>query len=102
LTKTPRPLSARNDASARRNAPEGIVAKPLSSPYSRRERGWIKVKNRAYWRFGQELELAQSPAALASNHLMILYGVRSPGPGGSIVGDVVDWFSQHTRRPSSS
>jgi bifunctional non-homologous end joining protein LigD len=39
---------------------EGIVAKPLDSPYRPGERGWIKVKNRAYWRFGQELELAQS------------------------------------------
>jgi bifunctional non-homologous end joining protein LigD len=39
---------------------EGIVAKPLASPYRPGERGWIKVKNRAYWRFGQELELAQS------------------------------------------
>ena len=39
---------------------EGIVAKPLSSSYCPGERGWIKVKNRAYWRFGQELELAQS------------------------------------------
>jgi bifunctional non-homologous end joining protein LigD len=31
---------------------EGIVAKPLASPYRPGERGWIKVKNRAYWRFG--------------------------------------------------
>jgi hypothetical protein len=24
---------------------------------------------------------------------MLLYGVRSPGPGSDIVGDVVEWFS---------
>jgi hypothetical protein len=24
---------------------------------------------------------------------MILYGVRSPGPGSDIVGDVVEWFA---------
>jgi ATP-dependent DNA ligase len=38
---------------------EGIVAKPLESPCRPGERGWIKVKNRAYWRFVQEVELAQ-------------------------------------------
>jgi bifunctional non-homologous end joining protein LigD len=39
---------------------EGIVAKRLSSSYRPRVREWLKVKNRAYWRFGQELELARS------------------------------------------
>jgi bifunctional non-homologous end joining protein LigD len=39
---------------------EGIVAKPLASPYRPGEREWVKVKNRSYWRFGQELELAES------------------------------------------
>jgi bifunctional non-homologous end joining protein LigD len=39
---------------------EGIVAKPRTSPYHPGEPGWLKVKNRSYWRFGQELELAQS------------------------------------------
>jgi bifunctional non-homologous end joining protein LigD len=39
---------------------EGIVAKPLASTYRPGERVWLKVKNRGYWRFGQELELAQS------------------------------------------
>jgi bifunctional non-homologous end joining protein LigD len=38
---------------------EGVVAKPLASAYRPRERGWVKVKNRDYWRFGQELERAQ-------------------------------------------
>jgi len=47
-------------ASVEEQGLEGIVAKPLSSTYRPGERGWIKVKNRAYWRFGQELELAQS------------------------------------------
>jgi bifunctional non-homologous end joining protein LigD len=47
-------------ASVEEQGLEGIIAKPLESPYRPRERGWIKVKNRAYWRFGQELELAQS------------------------------------------
>jgi bifunctional non-homologous end joining protein LigD len=39
---------------------EGIVAKPLAGAYRPGERDWLKVKNRRYWRFGQELELAQS------------------------------------------
>jgi ATP-dependent DNA ligase len=39
---------------------EGIVAKPRASTYRPGERDWLKVKNRSYWRFGQELELAQS------------------------------------------
>jgi ATP-dependent DNA ligase len=38
---------------------EGVVAKPLASTYRPGERGWIKVKNRAYWRFGAELERSQ-------------------------------------------
>ncbi len=39
---------------------EGIVAKPLLSAYRPGERDWLKVKNRTYWRFGQELELTRS------------------------------------------
>ncbi len=37
---------------------EGIVAKRRDSPYRPGERGWLKVKNRDYWRLGHELELA--------------------------------------------
>ncbi len=33
---------------------EGVVAKRRDSFYRSGERGWIKVKNRAYWRFGEE------------------------------------------------
>jgi ATP-dependent DNA ligase len=39
---------------------EGIVAKPRTSTYRLGQPGWLKIKNRGYWRFGQELELAQS------------------------------------------
>lgn len=39
---------------------EGIVAKPRMSTYRPRGAGWLKIKNRGYWRFGQELERAQS------------------------------------------
>ena len=39
---------------------EGIVAKPRSGAYRPGERDWLKIKNRNYWRFGQERELAQS------------------------------------------
>jgi ATP-dependent DNA ligase len=35
------------------------VAKRLADPYRPGERGWIKIKNRAYWRFGKERELAR-------------------------------------------
>ena len=37
---------------------EGVVAKRRDSLYRPGERTWVKVKNRAYWRFGQERELA--------------------------------------------
>jgi bifunctional non-homologous end joining protein LigD len=35
---------------------EGVVAKRRDSTYRPGERGWIKVKNRDYWRFGRERE----------------------------------------------
>jgi bifunctional non-homologous end joining protein LigD len=39
---------------------EAIVAKRFASTYRPGEHDWLKVKNRSYWRFGQELDLAQS------------------------------------------
>jgi ATP-dependent DNA ligase len=42
---------------------EGIVAKSLSGVYRPGERDWLKIKNRAYWRFGQERELGQKRRA---------------------------------------
>jgi bifunctional non-homologous end joining protein LigD len=35
---------------------EGVVAKRLHEPYLSRVRGWVKVKNRAYWRWELERE----------------------------------------------
>jgi ATP-dependent DNA ligase len=35
---------------------EGVVAKRRLEPYRPGERAWIKVKNRAYWRHGEEIE----------------------------------------------
>jgi hypothetical protein len=35
---------------------EGVVAKPRRSRYVSGERGWLKVKNRAYWRYEIERE----------------------------------------------
>jgi ATP-dependent DNA ligase len=35
---------------------EGIVAKRLNGTYRPGERGWIKTKNREYWRFPLEVE----------------------------------------------
>jgi bifunctional non-homologous end joining protein LigD len=37
---------------------EGVVAKPLRSRYTPGERGWIKTKNRDYWRWEMERESA--------------------------------------------
>lgn len=34
---------------------EGIVCKRLSQPYRTGERAWIKVKNRGYWRYAEEM-----------------------------------------------
>jgi hypothetical protein len=35
---------------------EGVVAKRRGQRYRPGERGWIKTKNRDYWRYGEELE----------------------------------------------
>jgi ATP-dependent DNA ligase len=35
---------------------EGVVAKRRSSRYPSGERGWIKMKNRPYWRYEMERE----------------------------------------------
>jgi bifunctional non-homologous end joining protein LigD len=34
----------------------GLVAKPLGSTYKPNERGWLKVKNKAYWKYEVERE----------------------------------------------
>jgi ATP-dependent DNA ligase len=33
-----------------------VIAKRRSAPYRPGERGWIKAKNRGYWRYAQEIE----------------------------------------------
>jgi ATP-dependent DNA ligase len=44
-------------AVAQENGLEGVVAKRLRSIYRPGERGsWVKVKNRAYWRYELERE----------------------------------------------
>jgi bifunctional non-homologous end joining protein LigD len=40
---------------------EGVVAKRRESTYRPGERGWIKAKNRAYWRYGQGWEARAAP-----------------------------------------
>jgi bifunctional non-homologous end joining protein LigD len=35
---------------------EGLVAKPLGSVYKPGERGWLKIKNRAYWKYAVDRE----------------------------------------------
>jgi ATP-dependent DNA ligase len=35
---------------------EGVVAKRLDESYLSRQRRWVKVKNRAYWRYELERE----------------------------------------------
>ena len=39
---------------------EGVVAKRPDSLHRPRERGWVKVKNRGYWRFNEDRQWAQS------------------------------------------
>jgi bifunctional non-homologous end joining protein LigD len=41
-----------------RDSLEGVVAKPLNSRYRPGQRGWLKVKNRAYWKYAIEREVA--------------------------------------------
>jgi ATP dependent DNA ligase domain len=38
-----------------RNGLEGVVAKRLTQPYKPDERGWVKIKNRHYWRYPLEV-----------------------------------------------
>lgn len=45
---------------------EGIVCKRKSQPYRAGERGWIKVKNRNYWRYPEELESLRRALARVS------------------------------------
>jgi len=45
---------------------EGVVAKRLRSPYRSGERGWMKVKNRDYWRYPLEVEAAAAMNSLKS------------------------------------
>jgi bifunctional non-homologous end joining protein LigD len=35
---------------------EGVIAKRRSAAYRPGQRGWIKVKNRGYWRYEEEIE----------------------------------------------
>jgi bifunctional non-homologous end joining protein LigD len=45
---------------------EGLVAKRLTSRYRPAQRGWVKVKNPAYWRRGAEMEApGKAPPPLA-------------------------------------
>jgi ATP-dependent DNA ligase len=37
---------------------EGVVAKRRTSLYRPRNRGWVKIKNREYWRYELERESA--------------------------------------------
>jgi ATP-dependent DNA ligase len=39
---------------------EGVVAKRKSSRYRPSERGWIKIKNKDYWRYEMERESAMN------------------------------------------
>jgi bifunctional non-homologous end joining protein LigD len=48
---------------------EGVVAKLNSSTYRPGDRGWVKVKNRDYWRRESELELMQRCSARRSRTL---------------------------------
>ena len=51
---------------------EGVVAKKRSGHYLPGRRGWIKTKNRAYWRYPLELEATRSypadPSAASTSH----------------------------------
>ena len=42
---------------------EGVVAKKRTERYLPGERGWVKTKNRDYWRFGSERDLARGRRA---------------------------------------
>jgi ATP-dependent DNA ligase len=43
---------------------EGVIAKRTNGPYRPGERDWIKVKNRGYWRFGDEhASVRRTPAS---------------------------------------
>jgi bifunctional non-homologous end joining protein LigD len=43
---------------ARERGLDGVIAKRWTSPYRSGERGWVKIKNRDYWRYPFEVEAA--------------------------------------------
>jgi ATP-dependent DNA ligase len=45
---------------------EGVVAKPLNGRYRPGERGWLKVKNRAYWKYELDAKPRSTGPANAS------------------------------------
>jgi bifunctional non-homologous end joining protein LigD len=45
-----------------RNRLEGVVAKRLTQPYKPGEHGWIKTKNKHYWRYPLEVASARRRA----------------------------------------
>ena len=57
---------------------EGVVAKKRSSRYLPGRRGWIKTKNRAYWRYPLEVEAARFAAAGLRSPRNILRGEMDP------------------------
>jgi hypothetical protein len=61
--------------------PEGVVAKRRCSRYLPGERGWIKTKNRNYWRYEMERESAINNVSSARST------DRHGSPSGTVKGD---------------
>jgi ATP-dependent DNA ligase len=59
---------------------EGVVAKKMASRYRSGERGWVKVKNRAYWRRDSEREAMQRAAEHHARSLDPAVKIRTTRP----------------------
>jgi hypothetical protein len=60
------------EGAGRRAFAEGVIAEKRSVHYLAGRRGWIKPKNRAYWRYPLEVEAALGTGAKRSAEIMSL------------------------------
>jgi ATP-dependent DNA ligase len=49
---------------------ESVVTKPRASTYRSGQRGWVKIKNRAYWRYEMEREAAINLSGRETRHFV--------------------------------
>jgi hypothetical protein len=77
---------------------EGVVAKRRGSRHLPGERGWVKIKNRNYWRYEMERESAITSDARSSSSDAIFAWRRARGVAASTVKEPAERASSPRRR----